>query len=119
MPKTKSVREKRKTAMAVSRATFSVEENSVADKKSKGKVRSKRSSVGQETENNYQDSSLSILVHPSSKPSPNKKNNSKLTQTTFLTNKSRDKSPEEPLEPRLNQPENLYKEDEAAAESEI
>ena len=117
IPKTKTIREKRKTAMAVSRATFSVEENSVANKKAK--VRSKRSSVGQETENNYQDSSLSILVHPSSKPSPNKKNNSKLTQTSFLTNKSRDKSPDEPLEPRLNQPENLYKEDEAAAESEI
>lgn len=100
MPKTKNIREKRKAAMVISRASFSVEDNSVADKKSK--LRSKRSSVGQETENNYQDSSTSILVHPTSKPSPNKKNNSKLTQTSFLTNKSRDKSPDEPMEPRLN-----------------
>ena len=75
--------------------------------------------MGQETEKNYQDSSMSILVHPTSKPSPNKKNNSKLTQTSFLTNKSRDKSPDEPMEPRLNQPENVYREDEVATEAEI
>lgn len=117
MPKTKNIREKRKAAMVVSRASFSVEDNPVADKKSK--LRSKRSSLGQETENNYQDSSMSILVQPSSKPSPNKKNNSKLTQTSFLTNKSRDKSPDEPMEPRLNQPENAYRVEDDAAETDI
>ena len=37
MPKNKGIREKRKIAMVVSGASFSLEDNSVADKKSKGK----------------------------------------------------------------------------------
>ena len=62
---------------------------------------------------------MSILVHPTSKPSPKKKNNSKLTQTSFMTKKSRDKSPDERMEPRLNNRENAYVDDEIAAETDI